>query len=167
MCLPVLHSIEGFLIGDVIHEDEAHGTSIVGCSDGSVSLLSRRVLGKRQDQRGPTCKLLIVEMSSEIVQSSPLEAQRGVGVCPEAQGQGELGFRSSYRVQYYSLIHRYTCSGHCPVPHPTVGTGDTAVNKMDKNHCSCATGSSVQEIDNKREKKIHNEKRNVSYVGGQ
>lgn len=55
VCLPVLHSIEGFLVGDVIHEDEAHGTSIVGCSDGSVPLLSRRVLGNRQDQRGPTC----------------------------------------------------------------------------------------------------------------
>lgn len=42
--LPVLHCIEGFFTGDVIHEDEAHGTSVVGCSDGPVPFLSSCIL---------------------------------------------------------------------------------------------------------------------------
>lgn len=59
MYSPVLHSIEGLLVGDVVHENEAHGTPVVGCGDGPVPLLPCRVLGKNgQDQREPTCKLL-------------------------------------------------------------------------------------------------------------
>ena len=42
--LPVLHGIEGLLIGYVVHEDEAHGSSVVGRSDGAVALLTCRVL---------------------------------------------------------------------------------------------------------------------------
>lgn len=45
--VPVLHSIEGLLVGDVVHEDEAHGTPVVGCRDGPVPLLPRCVLGRR------------------------------------------------------------------------------------------------------------------------
>lgn len=42
--LPVLDGVEGLLVGDVVHEDEAHGASVVGCGDGTVTLLTRRVL---------------------------------------------------------------------------------------------------------------------------
>lgn len=42
--LPVLHSIEGVFTGDIIHEDKAHGSSVVGCGDGPVSFLSSCIL---------------------------------------------------------------------------------------------------------------------------
>ena len=42
--VPVLDSVEGLLVGDVIHEDEAHGAAVVGRGDGAVTLLPRRVL---------------------------------------------------------------------------------------------------------------------------
>lgn len=45
---PVLHRIEGLLVGDVVHEDEAHGAPVVGCRDGPIPLLPRRVLGKKR-----------------------------------------------------------------------------------------------------------------------
>lgn len=45
---PVLHSGEGLLVGDVIHEQEAHGSTVVGCGYGPVALLACCVLGKRQ-----------------------------------------------------------------------------------------------------------------------
>jgi hypothetical protein len=41
---PVLNCVEGVLVGDVIHQQEAHGSSVVGCGDGTVALLSRCVL---------------------------------------------------------------------------------------------------------------------------
>lgn len=41
---PVLHAVEGFLVGDIVHEDEAHGPSVVGGGDGAVPLLAGRVL---------------------------------------------------------------------------------------------------------------------------
>lgn len=47
-CLPVLHSGEGLLVGDVIHEQEAHGPAVVGCSDCPVTLLACCILGKQQ-----------------------------------------------------------------------------------------------------------------------
>lgn len=46
--LPVLHSGEGLLVGDVIHEQEAHGPAVVGCSDCPVALLACCILGKQQ-----------------------------------------------------------------------------------------------------------------------
>lgn len=45
--LPVLHSIEGVFTGDIIHEDKAHGSSVVGCSDGPVSFLSSCILQQK------------------------------------------------------------------------------------------------------------------------
>lgn len=45
---PVLHSGEGLLVGNVIHEQEAHGSTVVGCGDGPVALLACCVLGKQQ-----------------------------------------------------------------------------------------------------------------------
>lgn len=42
--LPVLHSVEGLLIGDVIHEDEAHGSAVVSGGDSPVPLLPCRIL---------------------------------------------------------------------------------------------------------------------------
>lgn len=48
--LPVLHSGEGLLVGNVIHEQEAHGSSVVCCGDRTVALLARCVLGKLQGQ---------------------------------------------------------------------------------------------------------------------
>lgn len=41
---PVLYSVERFLVGDVIHEQEAHGSSVVGSGDGAISLLTCSVL---------------------------------------------------------------------------------------------------------------------------
>lgn len=41
---PVLYAVEGLLVGDVVHEYEAHGASVVGRRDGAVALLSGRVL---------------------------------------------------------------------------------------------------------------------------
>ena len=40
---PILHGAETFLVRDVVHEDEAHGPSIIGGSDCPVSLLTSRV----------------------------------------------------------------------------------------------------------------------------
>lgn len=45
---PVLHGVEGLLVGDVVHEDEAHGPPVVGRGDGAVPLLAGRVLRKRR-----------------------------------------------------------------------------------------------------------------------
>lgn len=45
--IPVLHCIEGVFAGDIIHEDEAHGSSVVGCSDGPVSFLSSCILEQK------------------------------------------------------------------------------------------------------------------------
>lgn len=45
---PVLHCGEGLLVGDVIHEQEAHGSAVVGCGDGPVALLACCVLGKQR-----------------------------------------------------------------------------------------------------------------------
>lgn len=39
LCCPVLHRTERVLVGDVIHEQEAHGSSVVGRSDRTVALL--------------------------------------------------------------------------------------------------------------------------------
>ena len=41
---PVLHGVERVLIGDVVHEQEAHGSSVVGRGDGPIALLARCVL---------------------------------------------------------------------------------------------------------------------------
>lgn len=41
---PVHYSVERLLVCDVVHQDEAHSTAVVRCSDCSVPLLSRRVL---------------------------------------------------------------------------------------------------------------------------
>lgn len=45
---PILHSGEGLLVGNVIHEQEAHGSTVVGCGDGPVALLACCVLGKQR-----------------------------------------------------------------------------------------------------------------------
>lgn len=44
---PVLHSAEGLFIGDVVHEDEAHGPAVVRSGDGSVALLACCVLHRQ------------------------------------------------------------------------------------------------------------------------
>ena len=44
---PVMHAAERLLVGDVIHEDEAHGAPVVSRGDGPVPLLSRCVLHHR------------------------------------------------------------------------------------------------------------------------
>jgi len=44
--VPVLDSIKRLLVCDVIHEDEAHGPSVVSCSDGTITFLTRRILKK-------------------------------------------------------------------------------------------------------------------------
>merc|ERR1719431_583935 len=38
-----MDAAEGLLVGDVVHEDEAHGAAVVGRGDGPVPLLARRV----------------------------------------------------------------------------------------------------------------------------
>lgn len=48
MCnVPVLNCIEGVLVSDVIHKQEAHGSSVVGCGNGAISLLSCCVLEEK------------------------------------------------------------------------------------------------------------------------
>ena len=41
-----MDAAERFLVGDVVHEDEAHGAAVVGRRYGSVPLLSGSVLQK-------------------------------------------------------------------------------------------------------------------------
>ena len=43
---PVMDAAERFLVGDVVHEDEAHGATVVGRRYSSVPLLSGSVLQK-------------------------------------------------------------------------------------------------------------------------
>lgn len=45
--IPVLHCIEGVFTGDIVHEDKAHGSSVVGCSDGPVPFLSSCILEQK------------------------------------------------------------------------------------------------------------------------
>lgn len=40
-----MDAAERLLVGDVVHEYEAHGAPVVGGGDGPVPLLARRVLG--------------------------------------------------------------------------------------------------------------------------
>lgn len=47
---PVLHSGEGLLVGNIIHEQEAHGSAVVGCGDCTIAFLSCCVLGKQWGQ---------------------------------------------------------------------------------------------------------------------
>ena len=42
--IPVLDSVERLLVGDVIHEDEAHCATVVGRGDGAVTFLPCCVL---------------------------------------------------------------------------------------------------------------------------
>lgn len=47
---PVLHGGKGLLVGNIIHEQEAHGSPVVGCGDRPVAFLPCRVLGKQWGQ---------------------------------------------------------------------------------------------------------------------
>lgn len=42
--VPVLHGTKGLLVGDVIHQDEAHGATVVSSGDGPVALLACSIL---------------------------------------------------------------------------------------------------------------------------
>lgn len=46
---PVLYSVKRLLVGDVIHEQETHGSSVVCCGDGAISLLTCSVLHIKED----------------------------------------------------------------------------------------------------------------------
>ena len=48
--IPILDSIEGLLIGDVIHQNEAHGPTVIGRGDGPVPLLPSCVLGGKRKE---------------------------------------------------------------------------------------------------------------------
>lgn len=48
--IPILDSIEGLLVGDVIHQNEAHGPTVIGCGDGPVPLLPSCVLGRKRKE---------------------------------------------------------------------------------------------------------------------
>jgi len=45
--LPILHRVETVLVGNVVHQDEAHRSTVVGCGDGTVPLLTSRVLKQK------------------------------------------------------------------------------------------------------------------------
>lgn len=77
---PVLHGVEGFLVGDVVHEDEAHGPAVVGGGDGAVPLLPGRVLEGTGDSR----------MSPPGVQGQRTRATKlmGVDASPSWYGSG-------------------------------------------------------------------------------
>lgn len=53
--IPILDSIERLLIGDVIHQNEAHGPTVIGCGDGPVSLLPSCVLGVKRKEKVCFC----------------------------------------------------------------------------------------------------------------
>ena len=40
---PVLDIVEGFFIGDIVDQHDAHGPTVIGRGDGAEPLLSRRV----------------------------------------------------------------------------------------------------------------------------
>ena len=40
---PPLHVLVGEVLGDVVHEERAHGPAVVGAGDGAVPLLARSV----------------------------------------------------------------------------------------------------------------------------
>jgi len=42
--LPVVNTVEGFFVGDVVHQDESHRAPVVGGGDGPVPLLTGRIL---------------------------------------------------------------------------------------------------------------------------
>lgn len=44
LCAPVLHRAERVLVGDVVHEDEAHRAAIIGSGNGAIALLTGSVL---------------------------------------------------------------------------------------------------------------------------
>lgn len=48
--IPVLDSIEGFFVGDVVHQNEAHGPTVIGCGDGPVPLLTSCVLCREMEE---------------------------------------------------------------------------------------------------------------------
>jgi hypothetical protein len=48
--VPVLDSIEGLLIGDVVHQNKAHGPTVIRCGDGPVPLLPSCVLGEKKKE---------------------------------------------------------------------------------------------------------------------
>lgn len=50
---PVLHGAEGLLVGDVVHQDEAHGSTVVCSGDGPVALLARRILHRDTGDGAP------------------------------------------------------------------------------------------------------------------
>lgn len=59
MCnAPVLNRIERVLVGNVIHKQEAHCSSVVGCGNGAVSLLSCCVLQKIKTHAFSLCYFL-------------------------------------------------------------------------------------------------------------
>lgn len=48
--IPILDSIEGLLVGNVIHQNKAHGPAVIGCGDGPVPLLPSCVLGGKRKE---------------------------------------------------------------------------------------------------------------------
>lgn len=57
---PVLHGAKGLLVGDVIHQDKAHGSTVVCSGDGPVALLARCVLQAETCGSSATVSLLII-----------------------------------------------------------------------------------------------------------
>ena len=47
---PPLHVLVGEVLGDVVHEERAHGPAVVGAGDGAVPLLARSVPDLRLDR---------------------------------------------------------------------------------------------------------------------
>lgn len=71
MCnAPVLNGIERVLVGNVIHKQEAHCSSVVGCGNGAVSLLSRCVLQKKQKKKPHALILCYVLFTLDLVGST-------------------------------------------------------------------------------------------------
>lgn len=62
---PVLYSSERLFVGNIVHEDKAHGSPIVGCSDGPVALLSCCVLTRK------TCLSKLVGEKYKMTPSCP------------------------------------------------------------------------------------------------
>lgn len=54
--IPVLHRVEALLVGDVVHQDEAHGSTIVGGGDGAIAFLAGSVLHSKSTQISSTSR---------------------------------------------------------------------------------------------------------------
>jgi hypothetical protein len=132
---PVLHGVEGLLVGDVVHQDETHGPPVIGGGDGPVPLLPCCVLGTKS----PWSERLRGEPCSETVPSRSSEARRGSVRCQRTEKAGwvtsvlrTLALRVTSLAERSTILSTNTCWVLTHTFRVTPNTGpwkDTAFNK--------------------------------------